>query len=78
MTTTDLTSISTNGWFSSVLSDNLTPVSTFGWYYFDEQTPVSFSYSIPIEIFGKTQFWILNQRGVLWNRDNSGDLWKIG
>lgn len=48
---TDLTSISTNGWFTEeTLSDNLTPVSTFGWYYFDTAiTPVSFSYSFPVE-----------------------------
>jgi len=38
---TDLTSISTFGWFTDpVLTDKLTPISTFGWYYISVITDV--------------------------------------
>jgi hypothetical protein len=39
---TDLTSVSTQGWYTEpTLTDNLTPVSTFGWYYTDAVNIVS-------------------------------------
>lgn len=48
---TDLTSISTHGWYTDpVLTDTLTPISTFGWYYEDAGIiSVLFNYKIPIE-----------------------------
>lgn len=34
MSNTDLTSVSTHGWYTEAsLSSNLTPISTYGWYY---------------------------------------------
>ena len=47
---TDLTSVSTQGWYTEpTLTDNLTPVSTFGWYYTDAVNIVSVILSLPIE-----------------------------
>lgn len=48
---TDLTSVSTQGWYTDpVLTDTLTPISTFGWYYEDAGViSVLFDYKIPVE-----------------------------
>lgn len=52
---TDLTSISTHGWYTEPnLSSNLTPISTYGWYY--DEIPlniISVFLSLPIETISR-------------------------